>query len=294
MKSSAGITAAIISLALSCLSSFAQLPKEIKELPLPQVPSTLTQPVDRADFIISHFWDGLDFECNSDSLDEASLEQNFVNYINLFTHSHRENLPQSINKLLADSENNPTLAKQLYAFADKYFATKDSPFRNEGFYIIFLENAAKSRALGEAGRERAKYRLDAAMKNRPGNPIADFKFQTREGALTSISSLPSASKTLLIFYDPDCGHCSETIEEIKRLPLDSIQVVAIDPQEDKMLWDATKSGLPDNWTVGFAIDPIQDDETYIFEEMPTMFVLDNENKIVLKDATILELKEIIQ
>lgn len=293
MNSIAGFIITIISTIVLCVQSIAQSPKQIKELPLPEVPATLTKPAERADFIIYHFWDGLDFSNPGSSLDDASLEQNFVNYINLFSHSHSEKLPESVSKLLRSAETNPPVARSLYLLADKYLATKDSPFRNESNYILFLNNAIKSDALGEAGRERAKYRLEAAMKNRPGFKASDFKFETREGEISSLSEIPDAQKTLLIFYDPDCNHCSETIEEIKGLSLDSFKVVAIDPQEDKDLWYETSNVLPQNWIVGFALDPIQDDETYIFEEMPTLYVLDASKNVLLKNATLLEIKELL-
>ncbi len=293
MKSISGVMVAVIITFIMCVQSIAKAPQTIKELPLPEVPTTLTNPADRADFIISHFWDSLDFSNPDSILDEASLEQNFVNYINIFSHSNVEKLPESISRLLTAAEKDPLAAKRLYSLADKYLATKDSPFRNENFYIYFLNNAIKSDALGEAGRERAKYRLEAAMKNRPGNTPSDFKFETREGTTISLSALTNTKKTLLIFYDPDCNHCSETIEELKIMPLGSLQVIAIDSQEDKDLWNETKVGLPENWIVGFALDPIQDDESYVFEEMPTLFLLDTSGKILLKDATLLEIKKLL-
>ena len=69
--------------------------------------------------------------------------------------------------------------------------------------------------------------------------------------------------------------------------------MAIDPQEDKDLWYETSNDLPQNWIVGFALDPIQDDETYIFEEMPTLYVLDASKNVLLKNATLLEIKELL-
>ena len=75
--------------------------------------------------------------------------------------------------------------------------------------------------------------------------------------------------------------------------LGKTKIVAIDSEEDRELWDNTKDTLPDSWTVGFAIDPVQDDEIYVFEEMPTIFLLDKDKKIILKDATIQEIKNTI-
>ncbi|MDE6094605.1 MAG: DUF5106 domain-containing protein [Muribaculaceae bacterium] len=265
----------------------------IKELPLPKVPVSLTDPAGRADYILSHFWDALDFDNAENQLDSPSLEQNFVNYLNLFPHADSDSLPGIVNSFLYESEKNANLAKQIYDLAYKYLDTKESPLRNETYYIYFLENAKKSKACDEATRERASYRLEAAMKNRPGADASDFRFITRDGKQTSLSALASDSPILLIFYDPDCSHCSETINEIIKLHLGNTKIVAIDSEEDRELWDNTKNTLPDSWTVGFAIDPVQDDEIYVFEEMPTIFLLDKDKKIILKDATIQEIKNTI-
>lgn len=232
----------------------------------------------------------MDFDKNESRYDGESLEQNFVNYINLFPHANADSLKDDIDTLMSAAEKSPSLAKKIYNLADKYLATKESPFRNEGYYIYFLQNEIKSQACGEAGRERAKYRLQAALKNRPGSQAADFKFISRDGSTLTLSSLDCETPVLLMFYDPDCNHCSETIEEIKNLNLNNIKIVAIDSEDDRELWDTTKNAMPDNWTIGFALDPVQNNDIYIFEEMPTLFLLDKSKKIILKDASLSEIK----
>lgn len=297
MKSTSIIFLAAISIATICNQISARTADAqststhiIKELPLPTVPDSLTQPSDRADYIIKHFWDSLDFEKTASQFDDESLEQNFVNYINLFSHANASNLKGNIDTLMSAAENTPSLAKKLYNLADKYLATRESPFRNESYYIYFLQNEIKSQACGEAARERAKYRLQAALKNRPGSQAADFKFISRDGTSLTLSSLDCETPVLLMFYDPDCNHCSETIEEIKSLNLNNIKIVAIDSEDDRELWDTTKNAMPDSWTIGFALDPIQNNDIYIFEEMPTLFLLDKSKKIILKDASLSEIK----
>lgn len=74
---------------------------------------------------------------------------------------------------------------------------------------------------------------------------------------------------------------------------DSVQVIAIDAEEDQDLWDSTKHSLPEKWIVGFSTDPIQDDETYVLQMTPTIFLLDGNHKILLKDATVEQLLDSI-
>ena len=39
-------------------------------------------------------------------------------------------------------------------------------------------------------------------------------------------------------------------------------------------------------TVGFATDPIQEDETYYILSMPTIYLLDKNKTVLLKDTTL--------
>lgn len=277
---------------LSSLSSIAQNNILEKELPLPVPPSDMTIPAERADFIISHFWDAMDFSNPSMAEDHDFIEQNFVNYINLFPHANQKKIPASLKSFLNAADTNPKSAEFIYALADKYLMTKDSPMRNEGYHILFLENAINSQSISEADRIRAGYRLESELKNRPGTKAPDFRFVDRDGESGSLSRLNNDNNILLIFYDPDCNHCMETIDIIKTLPLpDSTGIVAIDISGNRDLWNSTKDSLPENWTIGFATDPIQDNETFIFEEMPTLYLLSPSGEIILKDATIRELTD---
>lgn len=264
---------------------------EGRELPLPELPDSLQKTAERADFIIEHFWDQMDFRNKDLSTDTVFIEQNFVNYLNLFPHAHQEKLETFVNTFSKKIEKNQLMAKLIYFLSDKYLDSKDSPMRNGGYHILFLTNAASSEALGEAGKLRAQFRLEAALKNRPNTPASDFSFTNRDGSTQKLSEIKTTDKILLLFYDPDCNHCIDTMEEIKRLNPTSTTIVAIDSEGDKELWDKTKYSLPGNWIVGFANDPIQEDELYIFEEMPTIFLLTPDKIIRLKDATIKEITD---
>lgn len=280
----------IMAITLSTFANTKQTDTAVsKELPLPELPDSLKNPADRADYILEHFWDQMDFNNKDLYADTVFIEQNFVNYINLFPHAHQEKLETFVNKFSKEIENDKLMAKLIYYLSDKYLDSKDSPMRNGEYHILFLTNAAASEALGEAGKLRAQFRLEAALKNRPNTPASDFSFTNRDGSTQKLSEVKTSDNILLLFYDPDCNHCIDIIDEIKSLNLNSTTIIAIDSEEDKELWDKTKDSLPANWIVGFANDPIQEDELYIFEEMPTLFLLTSDKIIRLKDATIKEI-----
>lgn len=263
----------------------------VRELPLPQVPDSLKRPAERADYIIAHFWDKMDFSDPEIVNDSSFIEQNFVNYINLFSHANENSLPENVSAFLKASEVSPSVAHMIYDLADKYFSYNDSPFRNDKYNILFLKNAINSNSLSEAERARSNYRLESAQKNIPGSKFPDFKIIMREGEESNIEACLNKDKNLIIFYDPDCSHCVETIDKIKKLStIDSFpHVIAIDVTDDRQLWDDTKNNLPKDWDVTFASEPIEDNELFIFEEMPTLFLVNGDGMIILKNTTIEEI-----
>ena len=141
--------------------------------------------------------------------------------------------------------------------------------------------------LDEAERARAAFRLEMALKNRPGTIAADFQIITREGKETSFLKTLKKGDNIVLFYDPDCNHCAEVIQYLLDTPaLSKANVIAVDSEEDRYLWDATKSQLPENWTVAYSLDPIQDTELYVFPEMPTIYILNQDGTVIMKEATI--------
>ena len=60
------------------------------------------------------------------------------------------------------------------------------PMRNEDLFILFSPGLESSDSVGEATRERAKFRLARAMKNRRGTLAADFRFVDRQGRETTL------------------------------------------------------------------------------------------------------------
>ena len=150
--------------------------------------------------------------------------------------------------------------------------------------------APQSAPQSEADKLRAAYRAEIAAKNRPGTKAANFSFTTRDGKKQSLHKLKSKKNILLLFYDPDCDHCQEVIETLRNGEYEEkYTIMAIDTEEDRELWDETAPALPEDWTVGFALDPIQENETYVFDTMPTIYLLAPNKKVLLKEANLSDL-----
>lgn len=241
----------------------------------------------QADSVIVNFWNRLDLSNEDESLDPDIIEQQMKNFFSLFPAGKEASIEKGIANFLDKASANDEVYGWVYEIAGELLDTPSSRFRNEEYLIPFLTDASKSAALSEADRERAKYRLEVAMKNRCGTKATDFAFSTREGRSAKLSTSLKKGNNLLIFYDPDCAHCMETIEKIKDAGLpSSVNVVAVYPGEDRQLWEATAKELPKEWTVACASDPIIDEEWYVIPEMPGIYLLDSAATVILKDPAL--------
>lgn len=213
----------------------------------------------------------------------------------------------------AKDQNHSSIAKEKgitieqYQEAENTIGNPDSELYDETAFAVILEKALAENFLDEAERMRAEYRIEMAAKNKPGSYAADFRFELRPANLNhsgtdsddnsdndalNLYDVSTTKPILLMFYDPDCGHCMETIGELSVSPLqDKVTIIAIDAEEDREGWLETLGNIPESWTVGFALDPIQEDETYIFVTSPSIYLLSPDKKVLLKDTRLNRIEE---
>lgn len=268
----------------------------LKELPLPAVPSSLTVPEERAAYIIAHFWDGLDFRDTLRSRNRAFVEQNFVNYLSLFPHAREEELSPNIAGFLKAAAADSVGLRLITDLTEHYLNDPNSPMRNEGYYILFLEELLRLPGLSEYDRIRPAYRLETAKKNRPGTVATEFSYTDRDGNRRTLHGT-RGKRLLLLFYDPACSHCSEILNGLRESPLireliavKELSVLAVYTEGDRRLWNETKAFLPQDWTVGIDGSRIVERELYSLPAMPVIYLLDRNKRVILKDPTPAELE----
>ena len=213
-----------------------------------------------------------------------SAETKFDTFLKALPSTHPDSLQSAVCHLLADAD--PDSYRRIYSLASETFFKAGSPYRDEDCYRWFLQDAVSSDNLSETDRARARYRLEMIMKNRPGSKAPDFAFLDRQGVNRRLYDFCGDSELLLLFYDPDCDHCSDTIEKLRAIDNPGWTILAIDTEEDLDLWKRSVTSLPDNWIAGFSTDPIQEEDTYIFQEMPSIYLLNRDGTIILKDTTV--------
>ena len=120
---------------------------------------------------------------------------------------------------------------------------------------------------------------------------ANFSYVTRDGKRRSLRDTKVNGSLLLIFYDPDCDHCKEIMAELQANGTLSAAIVggrmtvlAVYAGEDRELWQETAPSLPERWIVGLDTSDLEEKGLYVLRAMPTLYLLDSDKKVILKDV----------
>lgn len=234
-------------------------------LPLPDVPSGLIGPKERADYIIAHFWDKMDFKDTCRSHNREFMEQNLVNYISLFPHASEDGLPANIGCLLRQASDDSVAFSIVGELMELYLNNADSPMRNEAFYMSFLE----------------------AKLEFPGIKVSDFDYIDGHGRRHSLYQ--TNGRLLILIYDPECKNCEEAIEKLRRnemlcqLVTDRcLTVLAVCTGVNRDGWEVSKEKMPEEWIVAFDDGNIAESKWPDITSLPSVYLLDENKGVVLK------------
>lgn len=282
----------IITLTLLTLATIATQ-AQMLAFPYPEIPTTLNTIDERGAYLLQHYWDNYNFADTTLIHIPEITEQGFANYIDLLPRFQSDMQP-SIDIFAQKAYGQEAAPKVAYNFetiTEHYLSDPNSPMRNEELYILFLQ--AQVKAMQHIGHDasRPASLLANALKNRPGHKAADFAYTTRSGQHATLWTT-QAPKLLLIFYDPDCSHCSEILKELSsdatlnsQIANGQITVLAIYTEGNRQLWHNTASNMPQNWTVGIDESNIVDQQIYDIPAMPVLYLLDNNKTVLMKDPT---------
>lgn len=262
-------------------------------LPLPSVPPTLRTVPERAAYVLAHFWDGMDFRDTLRSRNRAFMEQHFADFLSLFPHADTAALTPAVRQLMGRAEADRPAYGLLAKIAEKYLYEPESPMMSEEYFIPFLEEMVRTPLWGEGEKTRPAYLLEVAKKNRRGTTAADFTYLSRDGEKHTLHGT-ECRRLLLVFYDPDCAHCWEVLAEIaanavlaEEFRTGRLALLALDAEGNRPAWTFTHDRLPEEWLVGFDPDgAIHARELYVMPSMPSLYLLDERKKVLLKDTTL--------
>lgn len=265
---------------------------------LPHVPAELTNPDARAAYLVMHYWDRFDFSDEKLTQRPEITEQAFVDYINILTYVPFDKAKESLNYTLKKAETNNVMYAHFGTLFDKYFYDPNSPFRNEEFYIPVLQELVKSQNLSDAEKSKYQFQLELALKNRVGQKANDFSYTLASGQAQKLSSIRS-EYLILMFTNPGCPTCTAVTNALTSSPAINqafsmnslgrtmITVLTVYPDADINGWKSHLPQLPANWIHSYDNGmTITRQKLYDIKAIPTLYLLDKDKKVILKDTSI--------
>lgn len=270
----------------------------IKSFTLPTVPQMLTNPEQRADFIVKHYWDNVNFADTNYIHHPEVTEQAWADYCDILNHVPLTAAQEAIKATINRSGASKAMFVYITDLADKYLYDPNSPMRNEEFYIPVLETMITSPILEEVEKIRPQARLELANKNRIGTRAQDFTYTLASGTQSTLYAIRT-DYTLLFINNPGCHACGETIEQLKSaavinklLSERKLTILSLYPDEELVEWKNHLKDFPPTWINGYDKKlTIEEKQLYDLKAIPTLYLLDKNKKVLLKDATAQTIEE---
>ena len=260
---------------------------------LPAIPPMLNTPELRADFLVKHYWDNVNFADTNYIHHPDITEQAWADYCDLLNHVPLSAAQEAIKATIARTETERKVFDYITGLADKYLYDPNSPLRNEEFYIPVLEAMISSPVLTETEKIRPRARIELAYKNRVDTKASDFTYTLESGAQSTLYKIKSFY-TVLFINNPGCHACTANIEVLKSSPVineliqkKQLAVLALYPDEELDEWRRHRNEFPKEWINGYDQSlAIRTQSLYDLKAIPTLYLLDANKKVLLKDATV--------
>ncbi|MBO4340842.1 MAG: DUF5106 domain-containing protein [Bacteroidales bacterium] len=296
-----------VAVLLCCAPKKKQAPAPVQKRAFPQVemPSMLEgDALSRMEYAAVHYWDAFTKgDYPTDSLLIGGVEKEEVErQMGIFaTLAGRLPNPEKAMSAMVDRISaKPELFDPMTDLAERYFYDPNSPLRSEECYLYLASRLAASPLVDETARGRYSFQAGMCSLNRPGTAAADFSFTDLSGRRRTLYSI-KAKRLLLIFGNPDCTACKELVRQMDmsaeisaKVASGQLKVVDIFIDREVDAWKAGAADYPKKWINGYDHNfTIRENRLYNVRAIPSMYLLDTDKRVLLKDAPIESVLEML-
>ena len=291
------LAAALVTLSCGSRGTKQKAAPTTRAFPRVEVPMMVETDQERLEYIVVHFWDGFaKGDYHTDSLIIKGVKKEDVeSQMGVFATLVRE-VPLPVGEkamvgLFNCAASSPDAFEPMAKMTAFYFFDPNSPVRSEALYRPFVEKLAASQLTKP--EMKGAYEWDARMcaLNRPGTVATDFRFIDTSGRSRTLHSIKS-EYILLVFGNPDCTACRDLVANMSASPEISaleasgrLKVVDIYIDQEIDAWKAKAATYPKKWINGYDPDfVIRQDLIYNVRAIPSIYLLDAEKRVILKDA----------
>lgn len=274
--------------------------------PMVEIPANIQEPLQRAQYALTHFFERWPAEAMEQVVDSAAMEQGFVDY--LYVYSNMPDGTVSQEDLLRPLQlmRGKALSEALRLYT-KYLYEKGSPLKNHTLYIQALQWASTSPQVEYVDQVIYKDMLSLVTQNQVGTPAADFALTLAQPVAegytfvdTTLYALRDKPK-VLIFYTPGCDRCTHLLQEIandqilqRATQSGAVQMLYVSLVYDRSEWEQGLSELPLFGTPAFNGDlRLLDESLYDISVTPVIYIISPDGKVLYREASLPEVRRFV-
>ena len=283
----------------------------MKEPPYPtKKPETRQDSLDNYQFYKTHYWDGITF------MDDCVVRTPF--FPTKLQRYYREVMPQEPDSIIKDADYKLLLARsspEMYKYllnwlTDEYMNPK---YMGQDAVFVHLFDKYHSKGLSpwlnEKQNEAITRRAYMLMANLVGERAANLELLDTANKVSSLYDV-NADYTVVVFWDPNCGHCKEEVPRVDSFyraiwKAKNVKVYAVMTEFDESGWKTfiNTHQLADWYHVHHTLEMMKADiegqkpsfkQLYDITQTPTLYLLDKEKRIVGKKLTLQQLNDLLQ
>ena len=307
MKTSVLIPVTLLLVLLSGCRAKPQEPAapQLRDFPYPTVPAVYVDPDERREWILDHFWDAFlagDGLCDTSAVlgvRHSDVEGQVALYVQQLEQLPLAEAQKKMRHFFSQVEERQATdtASHFYLLMEeivsRYLYDPNSPVRNEDLYLPYVEGLAASRFTREEARPGYVYEARMCALAPVGSVAPDFRFKDARGRTRRLHDV-QARTILLFFSNPGCYACLDIINTLEAVPgirdriaRGDFAVVNVYIDEDLAAWRAYEPNYPRDWLCGYDPDGlIRSDRIYNVRAIPSLYLLDGQKRILMKDAPV--------
>ena len=274
--------------------------------PMVKIPENIQEPLQRAKYVLEHFFDRWPAETLEQLVDPAAMEQGLVDYLAVYSSMPAGSVSQEDLLRPLKVMRGKALSEALRLYT-KYLYESGSPLKNHTFYIQALQWTTTSPQVEYADQVVYKDMLSLVSQNQVGKPATDFAITLAQPAAegytfadTTLYALRDKPK-VVIFYTPGCDRCTHLLAEVSH---DQILQRAIEGGKAKILyvslvyerseWEKGLADLPPFGTPAFNGDlRLLEESLYDLAVTPVIYVISSDGIVLQRDSSLADVRRYV-
>jgi len=234
-----------------------------------------------------HFFDNIDFSDERilrTPILHSKLETFFTNVVIQLADS----INKEIDRLFEKIGKNDKMFQYVAVYLFNHF--RESEIMGHDAVIVKLADdiylSGKADWTTQEWRDNLRKEVDRIRPNLIGVKAHDLVMNTFNNVFVSLYDI-NKEFTILIFWEPDCGHCKEAIPKLRdyyeKYKDKGVEVFAVCTQPDRQKWETFIQEKKLYWINGW--DPMRTtryDYYYNVTSTPLIYILDRDKKIIAK------------